>query len=116
MRLPFDRSPRFAAFWPFYVAQHLDPTCRALHCAGTGLALLLIGCGLLGSRRWLLLAPVAGYGLSWAGHVLFERNRPAAFRHPLLSLAADLRMFVLTLSGRMGPHLDRARQPPEPPR
>jgi hypothetical protein len=36
---------RFADFYPFYLSQHADRTCRRLHFAGTslGLAALLTG-------------------------------------------------------------------------
>jgi hypothetical protein len=110
MQVSEDRFPTFAEFWPFYVSQHLDPVCRGLHFAGTGLALLCVALGLMASPRWLLLAPLVGYSFSWIGRFLFERNRPAAFGNPLLSLVADLRMFGLILGGRMGPHLERARR------
>jgi hypothetical protein len=43
------------------------------------------------------------------GHFFFEKNRPATFTYPLWSLRGDFRMFWLTLLGRMGTELDRAR-------
>lgn len=110
MRLRDDRLSTFEEFWPCYVARHLDPVCRGLHVLGTGLALGCVALGTLRSPGWLLLSPVLGYGLAWIGHFLFERNRPAAFGNPVLSLFADLRLFGLTLAGRMGPHLERARR------
>ena len=54
-----------------------------------------------GDLRWLLAAPVLGYGLAWIGHFVFERNRPATFRHPLYSLAGDFVMFKDMLTGRL---------------
>ena len=49
----------------------------------------------IGKGAWLLLwaLPLAGYSFAWAGHFFFEKNRPATFRHPLYSFAADWVMF-----------------------
>lgn len=99
----------FEEFWPYYVSQHLDPVNRLLHVAGTTAALTCVAASPLLPPA-LLAAPVAGYGMAWLGHLVFERNRPATFGHPLWSLRGDLRMWSLTLRGRMGPELDVARQ------
>ena len=32
-------EPTFREFWPAYVSQHLNATCRRMHFAGTGLAI-----------------------------------------------------------------------------
>jgi hypothetical protein len=53
-----------------------------------------------GDARWLWLAPLAGYGFAWVGHLVFEKNRPATFRHPLYSLAGDWVMYWQILRGR----------------
>jgi hypothetical protein len=88
------RFTSFRDFYPYYLGEHSHPTCRRLHLAGTALTLAAIGAALV-TRRWapLLVAPVAGYGLAWIGHYVFERNRPATFRYPLYSLLGDLAMF-----------------------
>jgi hypothetical protein len=36
---------------------------------------------------------VLGYALAWTGHVFFEKNRPATFRHALYRFAEDWAMF-----------------------
>jgi hypothetical protein len=45
--------------------------------------------------------PVFGYGFAWLGHFVFEKNRPATFRHPLYSLLGDFAMFRDMLTGRI---------------
>jgi len=100
----FDRAPAsFEEFWPYYVSQHRDRTCRRLHFVGTSLA---IGC--VAISPWfppaLLAAPVVGYGLSWIGHFGFEKNRPASWhsaKHFAWSFRGDLRMWRLMLAGAM---------------
>ncbi|SMF64204.1 DUF962 domain-containing protein [Allosphingosinicella indica] len=104
-----SRFDSFAAFWPHYLREHAKPQTRALHYVGTSLVVLIALVALL-SRQWLLLAavPVAGYGFAWASHAAVEHNRPATFTHPLWSLRADFRMWLLWLTGRLEPELRAA--------
>ena len=105
-------KPRLASyeeFWPFYVSQHRDPTCRRLHFVGTTLVLASFVAGVLVSPLFFLAAPLAGYGFAWVGHFAFEKNRPATFTYPLWSLRGDFRMYRLMWLGRMEPEVERAR-------
>ncbi|MDA8232464.1 MAG: DUF962 domain-containing protein [Magnetospirillum sp.] len=100
----------YRQFWPVYLSLHADPVNRALHVAGTLAALGLLAVAVALGNGWLAgAAPVVGYGSAWAGHALVERNRPATFRHPFLSLVGDLHMSGLFLTGRLGRELDRRR-------
>lgn len=104
-------------FWPYYVAQHLNPTNRTLHFVGTNLGLAFASAAVLTRRPALVAAGLAvAYGLAWIGHFGFERNRPATFQYPFLSFRADFRMWRLMWSGAMsgevaklGPELRRLR-------
>ncbi|WP_141735474.1 DUF962 domain-containing protein [Oligoflexus tunisiensis] len=100
------RITSFAEFWPFYMSQHADPRCRALHYAGTVISAgLLIG-GIVSGNGLLCLAAIpAGYGPAWIGHFLIEKNRPATFQYPFYSLAADYVMAFRFITGRLGPHI-----------
>ena len=100
----------YEEFWPYYLSEHMEPATRRLHFAGTTLVLAALAAGLLVDWRWLLAMPVFGYGFAWTGHFYFEHNKPATFTYPLWSLRADFRMFRLTLLGRMGRELARARE------
>ena len=92
----------FAEFYPHYLHEHAHPVCRRLHFTGTALvALVLVAAMWTGEVRWLIAAPLLGYGFAWAGHFFFERNRPATFSHPLYSLAGDWAMFRDMLTGRI---------------
>ncbi len=92
----------FREFYPDYLAEHRNPTCRRLHFVGTGLVLVVALAALAtGHWIWLLAVPVLGYGFAWIGHFAFERNRPATFKHPLYSLAGDFVLFRDMLIGRV---------------
>jgi hypothetical protein len=93
---------RFSDFYPFYLSQHADRTCRRLHFAGTTAALLAALHALSTLNFWWLLAGVvAGYAFAWVGHFFCEKNRPATFTHPLYSLMGDWVMWKDMLVGRI---------------
>ncbi|MCP1375585.1 DUF962 domain-containing protein [Dyella lutea] len=92
----------FREFYPFYLGEHRHPVCRRLHFAGSLCVLAIIVVVIASGRlAWLWLAPVAGYGFAWIGHFVFEKNRPATFKHPFYSLAGDWVMFFDVLRGKV---------------
>jgi hypothetical protein len=92
----------FAEFYPFYLGEHANRTCRRLHFIGSTLVIAALVLALAtGQWRWLWLVPVAGYGFAWVGHYAFEKNRPATFKHPLYSLAGDWVMYAQMLRGKI---------------
>ncbi len=93
----------FKQFYPYYLAEHSNPTCRALHYIGSTLVLAVIALAIIERQpAWLLLAPVAGYGFAWLGHFIFEHNKPATFKHPLYSLWGDWVMYKDFWAGLLG--------------
>ena len=92
----------FEEFWPHYLGEHRDSRNRALHFIGTSLVYGIVGLALMVSVRWLVLAPVVGYGFAWVGHFFVERNRPATFTYPWWSLRGDFRMHARMATGRLG--------------
>jgi len=81
-------------FYPYYLTEHQDFTCRTLHFIGTGLVIVVFITMIFAnswSNWWML--PLLGYGFAWPGHFFFEKNKPATFQYPLFSLTSDFIMF-----------------------
>lgn len=92
----------FRDFYPFYLGEHRNRTCRRLHFFGSSLVLLTLVYALFTGFLWtLLLMPLFGYGFAWIGHFFFEKNRPATFTHPLYSFMGDWVMYRDILTGRI---------------
>lgn len=91
------RFESFEDFYPLYIGEHQHPTNRRMHVVGTGFVVfclvMVVLEGLIDGAGWLVLAPIVGYGMAWAGHYFFEKNQPATFTYPLWSLMGDFRMF-----------------------
>ncbi|MCL6258735.1 DUF962 domain-containing protein [Aquiflexum sp. TKW24L] len=88
-------------FYPYYLAEHQNPTSRKLHFIGTALLFFILGAAIYFSFYYLLFAiPVVGYGFAWVGHFFFEKNKPATFQYPFYSLASDFLLFFHLLFGK----------------
>ena len=92
----------FKDFYPFYLSEHTDRTCRLLHFIGSWLVVLCFAALLTtGNWRFLVAMPLVGYGFAWVGHFFFEKNRPATFTYPLYSFMGDWVMFKDMLTGKI---------------
>jgi hypothetical protein len=97
-----ERYKTFQDFYPFYLNEHRNGTCRTLHFMGSFCVLSVLAAALvMGRWQLFMLMPVAGYGFAWVGHFFFEKNRPATFKYPLYSLVADWVMMKDILLGRI---------------
>ena len=92
----------FAEFYPFYLSEHADRTCRRLHFVGSSLGLVCLALLVVtGNPWWLLAGLVAGYAFAWIGHFGFEKNKPASFKRPLYSFMGDWAMYRDIWLGRI---------------
>ncbi|MGA9853350.1 MAG: DUF962 domain-containing protein [Gammaproteobacteria bacterium] len=97
-----NRFTHFKEFYPFYLGEHRNRTCRRLHFIGSCLVILTILSVLISNWWWgFILVPIFGYGFAWTGHYFFEKNHPATFTHPFYSLMGDWVMFRDIIMGRM---------------
>ncbi|MDQ3229159.1 MAG: DUF962 domain-containing protein [Pseudomonadota bacterium] len=96
------RFASFREFYPFYLSEHSNRVSRRLHFIGCcGVLVLLMVALAQRDLRWLLAALLCGYGFAWIGHFVFEKNRPATFKHPLYSFVGDWVMFKDILTGKV---------------
>ena len=96
------RFNSFAEFYPYYLSEHRNSTCRRLHFVGTSLVIFILVLAIGNGAWWMLLVlPLAGYSFAWVGHFFFEKNRPATFKHPLYSLLGDFVMYRDMMLGRV---------------
>jgi hypothetical protein len=86
------RFASFTEFYPFYLSEHRNATCRKLHFTGSALVLALVGAAVLDAEPlWLLAVPIVGYGFA-VGRAFRLREEPAR----------DLQLPALELHGRLG--------------
>ena len=101
----------YADFYRFYLTEHRNINSRRLHVVGSSIGLFFLTKAL--SKRKLRYAGyglAAGYTCAWAGHFMFEKNKPASFKQPLYSFISDWRMFSDVIRGRLSlidRHLDK---------
>jgi hypothetical protein len=92
----------FDDFYPFYLGEHANRTCRRLHFTGTSIAVVLLCTAVITQRWWLIaVAFLQGYAFAWIGHFFFEHNKPATFKYPWFSFLGDWRLWWDMLSGRV---------------
>ena len=95
-----QRIKTYKDFYPYYLSEHENLTCRVLHFIGTALVISITIYSLTVSNHKLLwLLPLIGYGFAWVGHFFYEKNKPATFKYPLWSLYSDFKMFFGILFG-----------------
>ena len=92
----------FREFYPYYLSEHANASCRRLHFGGSS---LVLGCWVAFATTlnpwWLLYSLLCGYGFAWVGHFGFEKNKPASFKRPLYSLMGDWVMYRDILLGKV---------------
>ena len=98
-------------FYPYYLTEHSDTTCRTLHYIGTSIFLGIVVWAIMDFAWWkIALMPVIGYGFAWVGHFVFEKNKPATFQYPAFSFASDFIMLFHFVTGQIDTKLKEAHK------
>ena len=92
----------FVDFYPLYLAEHNNRTCRRLHFVGSSLGLMCLAMMVAtGKPQYLLYGLLCGYAFAWIGHFGFEKNKPASFKRPLYSFMGDWVMYKDIWTGKI---------------
>jgi hypothetical protein len=85
-----EKFNSFKEFYPYYLSEHSNKTCRAVHFIGSTLVIIVFIIAITTRHfRLLFLLPFIGYGFAWIGHFVFEKNKPATFKYPIYSFIGD---------------------------
>ena len=92
----------FAEYYEYYLTLHQNNVNRWLHVAGQCVTLSLLVYA-LATQTWLLLllVPFVVYPFAWVGHLVFEKNQPAAWTRPIWAKACDWVMLKDILTGKI---------------
>ncbi len=96
-----ERYKTFAEFYPYYLSEHRKAGTRITHFIGTTLFFAWVISALVFLNPWhLLIGIVTAYFFAWLGHFFIERNKPATFQYPWMSLKGDFRLYFEILGGK----------------
>ncbi len=93
----------FEEFYPYYLNEHRQLGTRITHFIGTSLFLLLTISAIIKLQILLFAAGiVSAYLFAWMGHFFIEKNKPATFKYPWMSLKGDFKLYFEILLGKQG--------------
>jgi len=92
----------FEEYYKYYLTLHKNPVNKLLHVVGNIITLLSVYIGITTMNIWLIIfSPFIIYPFAWTGHVVFEKNEPAAWSNPLWAKACDWVMMKDLLIGKI---------------
>jgi hypothetical protein len=93
----------FEEFYPYYLTEHKKPGTRVAHFIGTSLFFVFLVMAIVRLEPMYLLATViVPYAFAWVGHFFIEKNKPATFQYPGMSLRGDFKLYFQILLGKEG--------------
>lgn len=92
---------RITEYYEHYLLLHKHPKCRLLHYIGQWVTIFFIIWSLTYNWYMIAFSPLIVYPFAWSGHYFFERNKPAAFKNPLMAKLSDWMMFRDILFGKI---------------
>ena len=92
----------FGEYYQYYLTLHQNKWNRRLHVLGQiETIVFIILCVQKAAWPLLIFAPFVVYPFAWAGHFFFEKNKPAAWDHPVWAKACDWLMMRDIMLGKI---------------
>ena len=93
----------FKEFYPYYLTEHKKLGTRITHFIGTTGFFVFLSWALLSMDPMLLIPTVIfPYAWAWIGHFFIEKNKPATFQYPWMSLKGDFKLYFQIIAGKEG--------------
>lgn len=103
-----NKIDSFQDFWAGYLLEHESRASRACHFGGLVLSMAtaaaMVSAGMV---FFLVLAVIPALLGAWLGHKLSPRHERASSERPEWAALADVKMFTLAVTGRLGREIDR---------
>ena len=90
----------FNKYYQYYLTLHQNKWNRRLHALGQICTILFVVWCLNNSLLLLVLTPFVVYPFAWTGHLVFEKNTPAAWSRPIVAKLCDWIMLKDMIVGR----------------
>ena len=91
----------FKEFYPHYLDEHRKRGTRVSHFIGTTLFFVFTILAIVLLQPYFLLAGiVTAYSFAWIGHFFIEKNKPATFQYPWMSIKGDFKLYFQMLTGK----------------
>lgn len=88
-------------YYKYYLTLHQNKWCRRMHVLGQLATIIFIIFCLNNSLLLLVFSPFIVYPFAWSGHYFFEKNEPAAFKHPIKAKLCDWIMLKDIITGKI---------------
>lgn len=91
----------FEEFYPFYLDQHSHFWNRITHFIGTSIFLFLAVLAIVKTDILIFFIGIfSAYFFAWIGHFFIEKNKPATFKYPWMSLKGDFKLYFEICTGK----------------
>ena len=88
-------------YYQYYLTLHQNKWCRSMHVLGQLATIIFIIFCFYSSLLLLVFSPFVVYPFAWSGHYFFEKNEPAAFKHPIKAKLCDWIMLKDIITGKI---------------